>query len=123
LSSSLGWGGGVTILAVVLILLIGVAVVVKLYDLKRRRDEAAWSLQAQISDSLLLDRALASLPISAVTASSGWRRSPVVIAITGTVPTPDLRDTVMRLVETEIARRHPGARAEDRLIVDPLGEQ
>jgi hypothetical protein len=35
----------------------------------------------------------------------------------GAVPTPELRDAVMRSVEREVSRRQPGARAEDRLVV------
>jgi len=62
--------------------------------------------------------AVALSPAFAV--GSFWRRSPFVLAITGTVPTPGLRDAVMRLVVEELSRRQPGARAEDRLVVDPL---
>ncbi len=36
------------------------------------------------------------------------------------MPTPELRDTAMRVVERELSRRHPAARAEDRLAVDPM---
>jgi len=117
-TSSSDWGGGVAVVVSVLILLVAVGAVVKLYDLKRKREEAAWALQAQISDSLLLDRSLVGLPI-AVTGAGGWRPSPLVVAITGSVPTPEVRASVMQRVEAELARRHPGARAEDRLLVDP----
>ena len=55
-----------------------------------------------------------------VASGSVWRHSPLLVAVTGTVPTPELRDAVMRLVEREVSRRQPSARAEDRLVVDPL---
>jgi hypothetical protein len=114
------WGASVAILAVVLLILLAIGVAVKLFDRKRKREDEAVSLQSQISDALLLDRSLAGLPIIAVADSSLWGRSPVVVAITGTVPTPEQREAVMRLVGQELSRRHAFARAEDRLLVDPL---
>jgi hypothetical protein len=114
------WGGSVAILAAVLLILLAIGVAVKLFDRKRKREDEALSLQSQISDALLLDRSLAGLPIIAVADRSLWGRSPVVVAITGTVPTPEQREAVMRLVGQELSRRHAFARAEDRLLVDPL---
>jgi hypothetical protein len=113
-------GGGIVVVVVVVALLLAIGVGVKLYDLKRKRAEEVASLQSQISDALQLDRALAGLPIAAFASGSLWQRSPVVVAVTGPVPTPELRDAVMRVVERELSRRQPGARAEDRLVVDPL---
>ena len=78
------------------------------------------ALQARISDALLLEPSLARLPITAFASGSPWRRSRMVIAIRGPVPTPELRAAVMRLVERELSNRQPGARAEDRLVIDPL---
>lgn len=114
------WGGSVAILAVVLLVLVSIGVAVKVFDHKRKREDEAVSLQSQISDALLLDRSLAGLPITAVASSSLWGRGPVVLAITGTVPTPEQREAVMRLVGQELSRRPAFARAEDRLVVDPL---
>ena len=108
------------ILAVVLLVLVSIGVAVKVFDHKRKREEEAVSLQSQISDALLLDRSLVGLPITAVASSSRWDRGPVVIAITGTVPTPEQREAVMRLVGQELSRRPTIARIEDRLVVDPL---
>jgi hypothetical protein len=113
-------GGGVAVVVLVVALLLAIGVGVKLYDLKRKRAEEEASLQAQISDALLLDRSLAGLPIAAFATGSLWRSSPTVVAVKGAVPTPELRDAVMRVVERELSRRQPGARAEDRLVVDPL---
>ena len=97
-----------------------VGVGVKLYDRKRKREEAALVLQSSVSDALLLDRSLAGVAITAVATGSRWRRSPLVIAITGTVPTPELRAAVMRAAEQEVSRRHQGAQTQDRLTVVPL---
>ena len=113
-------GGAIAIVVVVVALLVVIGVGIKLYDLKRKREEEVMVLQSQISDALLLDPSLAGLPITAVASGSLWRRSRVVVAIRGPVPTPEVRTAVMRLVERELSSRQPGARAEDRLVIDPL---
>ncbi len=113
-------GGAIAIVVVVVALLVVIGVGVKLYDLKRKREDEVMSLQSRISDALLLDPSLAGLPITAFASGSLWRRSRVVIAVRGPVPTPELRAAVMRLVERELSGREPGARAEDRMVVDPL---
>ena len=113
-------GAAIAIVVVVVVLLVVIGVGIKLYDLKRKREEEVMVLQSQISDALLLDPSLARLPITAFASGSPWRRSRMVIAIRGPVPTPELRAAVMRLVERELSNRQPGARAEDRLVIDPL---
>src|SRR5262245_33420220 len=118
-ASSTDWGNGVTIVAVILLLLIGIGVAVKFYDVKRRRTEENAALQSSLSDALLLERSIVGLPVAPFVSQSVWPHSPVVIAVRGSVPTQELRDAVMRLVQLEAFRRHPGARAEDRLQVDP----
>src|SRR5260370_27054608 len=113
------WGGSVAILAVVLLMLLAIGVAVKLFDRKRKREEAALSLQSLSSDPLLPDPSLARLPITAVADRSLWGRSPVVVAITGTVPTPEQREAVMRLVTQGMSRPHPLPRGEGRLVGAP----
>ena len=113
-------GGAIAIVVMVVALLVVIGVGVKLYDLKRKREDDVMSLQSRISDALLLDPSLAGLPITAFASGPLWRRSRVVIAVRGPVPTPELRAAVMRLVEKELSSREPGARAEDRMVVDPL---
>jgi hypothetical protein len=113
-------GGAIAIVVMVVALLVVIGVGVKLYDLKRKREDEVMSLQSRISDALLLDPSLAGLPITAFASGPLWRRSRVVIAVRGPVPTPELRAAVMRLVEKELSSREPGARAEDRMVVDPL---
>ena len=113
-------GGVIAIVVMVVALLVVIGVGVKLYDLKRKREDDVMSLQSRISDALLLDPSLAGLPITAFASGPLWRRSRVVIAVRGPVPTPELRAAVMRLVEKELSSREPGARAEDRMVVDPL---
>jgi hypothetical protein len=113
-------GGTIAVVVVVVALLLVIGVCVKLYDLKRKREEMVLALQSQISDALVLDPSFAGLPIAAFASGSLWRRSRMVVAIRGPVPTPEVRTAVMRLVERELSSRQPGARAEDRLVIDPL---
>jgi hypothetical protein len=112
------WGGVAALVTVVVVMLLVIVVGVKLYDAKRKREGDALTVQARISDALLRD--FVTLPITAVASGSAWRRSPLVLTIRGSVPTPELREAVMRLVGQELSRHHRGVRAEDRLVVDPL---
>ena len=92
-ASQAGAIGGVT--AVVAVLLAG-GIAGKLYDLKRKREEDAASLQSRISDAVLLDSSLAAFPIVVSARTPLWRRRAAVVEIAGTVPTPELRDTAIR---------------------------
>ena len=116
--SAAAWDGAAALVAVVIVMLLVIVVGVKLYDAKRKREGDALTVQARISDALLRD--FVTLPITAVASGSAWRRSPLVLTIRGSVPTPELREAVMRLVGQELSRHQPGVRAEDRLVVDPL---
>jgi len=117
-SSASDWGGAAALVAVAVVMLLVIVVGVKLYDAKRKREGAALTVQARISDALLRD--FVTLPITAVASGSAWRRSPLVLTIRGRVPTPEQREAVMRVVGQELSHHHPGVRAEDRLVVDPL---
>src|SRR4029077_11742507 len=104
--------------AVAVAMLLVIVVGVKLYDAKRKREGKALTVKARISDALV--RHFVPLPITAVASGSAWRRSPLVLSIRGSVPTPEQRGAVMQLVGQELSRHHPGVRVEDRLVVDPL---
>lgn len=118
-AASADWGSGIAIMAVILLLIIGIGVAVKLYDVKRRRTEENAALQSLLSEAVMLEHSIVGLPVAAFVSRSVWPRSPVVIAVRGSVPTTAVRDAVMRLVEREAFRRQPGARTEDRLQIDP----
>ncbi len=121
-SSTLGgtMAGVVIEVTILLVVLSAIGVGVKLYDLKRRREVAALPLPSRIADALLLKPSLAVLPIVTSLSGSFWPRSSVLVTVTGSVPTPAVRAAVMRLVERELLRRQYGARAVDRLVIDPL---
>ena len=104
---------------VILALLVIVGVAVKLHDLRRRRESEAVQLQAQISDALMRDQLLYGVPIMATARAPFWRRSPATIEIAGQVPSPQARETALRIVRAEASRIRPDVQIEDRLAVVP----
>jgi len=114
-------GGGATIAAVVVVvgLLMVIGVVVKLFDLKQRRESEAVQLQAQLSDALLRETTLAGLPLTPTVHVPVWKGTPATIEVMGRVPTPELKDTVLRIVRDEAARIRCDIQIEDRLSVVP----
>jgi hypothetical protein len=105
---------------VVMALCLAIGIAVKLYELRRKRDEEAVFLQVRISNAMQLDSGLAALPIAIVARVPLRRRLPAMVEIVGTVPTPELRDAVVRLVGHELSQCRPNARPADRVVVDPL---
>ena len=115
------WEGSVGVVIVLLALIVAIGAAIKLYDTKRRRNEEALTAQSFITDVLL--REFGPLPVTASLKGSRWRRrDPIVLAIHGTVATPDRREAVMRAATRELSRQYPSAQLEDLLFVDPLIE-
>jgi len=117
-AASSGAGAGMVI-GVVLALLIVVGIGVKMYDLKRKREAEAVHLQAQVSDALLREQALFGLPVTPTVRVPTWKGSPATIDVAGQVPTPELRETAIRIIRSEAARIRQDFEIEDRLTVVP----
>jgi len=115
---SSGEGGLVAFSLVIAVILI-LAIAGKLIDLKHKREEEATLLQARISDALLRDQRLSTLLVTPTASVPIWRRSPATIQVTGQVPTPELRQAVLRLVEREASGIRPDFRVDDRMAVVP----
>jgi hypothetical protein len=112
-------GYGLLAFVCVIALLVMVGAAVKLYDMKRKREDEAVAIQARLSDTLLTEPALALLPVTpTVRRPLGWHAQ-AVITLAGTVPTRALRDAVLQLVNREAASLADNYRIEDRLLVDP----
>lgn len=107
----------VVVTMLILVVLLGVAV--KLYDLKRRREEEAVAAQSRVSDALLMDAALAGLPLTPTAHLPLWKGSPLILEIKGAVPNPELREAAVGVAKREIARSRPDFRVDDRISVDP----
>jgi hypothetical protein len=118
-ASSGGGLGTVGVVLVVLALLVIVGVGVKMYDLKRRREGEAVHLQAQISDALLREQLLFGLPITPTARVPIWKRSPALIEVAGQVPSPEARETALRIIRAEAGRIRSDFLIEDRLAVVP----
>ncbi len=110
------WPATLVFLGIALLLVVALA---KGIDRKRRReDEAVW-LQAQIADALLRDRSLASLTLTATAQVPIWTRAPATIEMRGQVPTPQHREAALRLAEQEASRMRSDFRIDDRIAIVP----
>jgi hypothetical protein len=113
-SDPTGW---IVATALIFGLLVAIGVVVKLYDLRRKREAESVHLQAQISDALLRDPALFGLPVAANAHVPLWSGTPATIELTGDVPDPDLRAAVLRIAELEARRIRPDIVIADRMML------
>lgn len=86
---------------------------------RRKRLEEALILQARLYDAILREAPLRDVAVTPKARVAVWRGSPVTIEVAGEVPTPELRDTVLRLVRTELSRVRPDVLAEDHLCIVP----
>ena len=119
-SPNQGTGYAVVTFALVVGLLVVVGVAVKLYDLKRKREDESIALQARLSDVFLSDPRLTALPVAVTVHVPLSRGGSTAITLAGTVPSPELRETAILLTEREAASLMRSYRIEDRLYVDPL---
>jgi hypothetical protein len=116
---SSGGGSAVAIVVVIVAALVIVGIGVKLYDLRRSRESEAVQLQAQISDALMREQSLFSVPIIATARASLWRRSTATIEVAGQVPSQQAHETALRIVRAEAARIRSDFQIEDRISVVP----
>jgi len=105
----------VSVVAVLVIL----GVLVKMLDLKRKRDGEAVVVQAQISDAVLRDPRLFSLPITPTARVPLWKGSPITVEVAGQVPSDDLRQAALHLIEREASHLRSDVRVESRIGVVP----
>jgi hypothetical protein len=109
----------IIVVAAMLALVVLLGIAVKLYDLKRKREEEAVAAQARISDALLMDATLAGLPLTPTAHIPLWSGTPLTLQITGSVPKTELREAALGVVRREMARSRDDFRIEDRIAVDP----
>jgi len=119
-SGGVGAAGGMVVGAVLLGLLLVIGVAIKLYDMKRKREEEGVAVQGALSDALLVERSLAGLTITPTVQVPFRRSMPANVTVRGLVPAPAHRDATLQLVTREIARSRMRFRIEDRIVVDPL---
>lgn len=115
-----GTGYAVVTFGLVVGLLVVVGAAVKLYDLKRKREDESIALQARLSDVFLSDPRLTALPVAVTVHVPLSQRGSTLITLAGTVPSPELREIAILVTEREAASMRRSYRIEDRLHVDPL---
>jgi hypothetical protein len=103
-----------------LAVIVGAAVVVASYVSRRRkRTDEAVILQSQLSDAIAREALFHGLHITPNARVSGWRSSQITIEVAGEVPTPDLRERVMRIVGAEAWKLRPDVQTVDHLFIVP----
>jgi hypothetical protein len=112
-----GNGGWIVAGILVLGLLVVIGALVKIYDLRRKRETEAVHLQAQISDALLRDPNFFGLPVAATAHVPFWSGTPVAIELTGEVNDPHQRFAVERIARDEARRIRPDIEVVDHLTV------
>ena len=106
-------------LALLVAIVIAVVVGARYASRRRKRIEEAVILQSQLSDVVAREPQLHGLVITPRARVSGWRKSQVTVEVSGEVPTPELRETVMRIVGTEAWQRRPDVITLDHLFIVP----
>jgi hypothetical protein len=109
----------IIVVAAMLSLVVLLGIGVKLYDLKRKREEEAVAAQARVSDALLMDASLAGLPLTPTAHVPLWKGTPLVVEITGALPRAELRFAAVDVARREISRSRSDFQVEDHIKVDP----
>jgi len=105
--------------AALIVVLAAMILVGRAYDLSRKREAQAASLETRISRSLRADPSLSPFPIVPTVRIPLWRGSPVIIAMTGSVPRSQIRLVAVELALREAGRKARPYRVEDGILVDP----
>jgi len=115
-----GGAGSIVAVAIIAALVIGIVVMVKMIDARRRREDRLAGVQGRLSDALAGDAMFARLPLTVTVDAPKWGSGPAVVTIAGTVPTDEMRMAARALVENEARARLEDVELDDRLLVDPL---
>src|SRR5262249_54198208 len=116
-ASGAGTKSAATIIGIVVALLLIIGAGVKLLDLKRKREDEAVRLQAQLSDALLRDPGLSGLALTVTARVATFTSSPPVVEISGWVPTQEARERALDILRGEAVRLQPDVQLEDRIAV------
>jgi hypothetical protein len=119
-TDSTGAGSAAVLVLLVIGLLVIIGVLVKLFDLRRKREAEGVHLQARVSDALMREPDLINLAVTPTAQVPWWSGTPVRLEVTGRVPTPQVRDQVLRLVEQEARQVRSDVMLVDQLQVDAV---
>jgi hypothetical protein len=115
-----GTAAGVVFAIAILALLVVTGIGVKLHDRKRKIEDEVAALQGRISDAFFADRALSNMAITPTVRMPLRQNGLVTVTLSGTVPTPELRDTAIQLAMQTMEESQVSFRLEDRILVDPM---
>jgi hypothetical protein len=113
------FGSTIFTTGVLVVIAVAIVVVARYSVLRRKRKEEAVILQSQLSDALAREVQLRGLQIIPKSHVSGWRQARVTLEVAGEVPTPEIRETVMRIARAEVRRFRPDVIPEDCLFIVP----
>jgi len=116
---SAGTASGVMALVFVAAIVAAIIVAAWYLSTRRKRLEEAAILQARLSDVIARETQFRGLVVTPKGRVSAWCGTPMTIEVTGDVPTPELREAVMRTVRTEVSTARPDVIAEDHLFIVP----
>ena len=109
----------IVVVASLVALVVVLGALITMLDLKRKRDGEAVVLQARLSDAVLRDPRLFSFPITPTAHVPLWKGRSVTVEVAGQVPSADLRDAAIGLIEREASQLGPEVRVESRIGVVP----
>jgi hypothetical protein len=114
-----GSAGAILSVALLAVIVIGLITVAKYVLARRKRIEEAALLQSQLSDLLVRETQLHRLRLRPTARVAGWRGAQLTVEVAGEVPTPEVRETVMRIVSAEAWRFRPDVITVDHLFIVP----
>jgi hypothetical protein len=118
-ASGTSLAGTLLTLGVLVLIVLAIVVGARYVTARRKQFEEAVILQSQLSDMVAREPQLQGLHITPKAQVSGWRKRQVTIEVAGEVPTPELRETVMRIVGAEAWRLKPDVITLDHLFIVP----
>ena len=111
--------GSWVMLAVMLgVLVLVLASIVKIYDARRRRADSRMAIEARISDALMSEPGLTTMPVTASVVEPAFSGTPRIV-VKGSVPNPELHDAAIGVVRREAQAHLEDAQIEDHVAVDP----
>lgn len=112
--------GFISLVAAGFVVLLAIAVIGRLLDLRRRREDEALGLQSRVSDALMLEPGLSGLAVTANMHVPLWPRTPPTLELVGRVPTPDQHELASKVALRTLADRADQVQLEDKVWVDPV---
>jgi len=112
-------GGVVATVLTLGLLAVVIIAVARFVAARQKRTTEVLILQSHLCDAVARDAVLRGLRINPRARVSGWRKSQVTVEVAGEVPTPELREKVMRIVQAEAWRLRPDVNTVDHLFIVP----